>query len=121
VIVVDDERAFRATAVHMLERMGLSVVGDVGTVEEAMRAARDLRPQAALVDVSLPDGDGVTLAAALAVLPWRPRVVLTSTDPEATTDESARSAGAVAFIAKENLPGNQLRVLLTGRSRQEYG
>ena len=83
VLVVDDDPEFRALAVRMLAGMGLSVVGEAGTVEAATRAARRLRPQSALVDVGLPDGDGVTLAGALAALPWRPRIVLTSTDPEA--------------------------------------
>ena len=80
-LVVDDDPEFRALAVQMLARLGLSVVCEAATVDAATRAARKLKPQAALVDVGLPDGDGVTLAGALAALPWRPRIVLTSTDP----------------------------------------
>jgi hypothetical protein len=72
-------------------------------------AARALRPQAALVDVALPDGSGVTLAVELAALPWGPRIVLTSND-----------RGAVAaFIAKEDLPDSGLRALLTGQAHRE--
>ena len=119
VLVVDDERPFRATAVRMLARMGLAVVAEAGTPDEAMTAAREHRPQAALVDVRLPDGDGLELAAALAALPWRPRVVVTSTDPEATSDARVRATGAVGFVAKENLPGSRLRDLLTGEPREE--
>jgi DNA-binding NarL/FixJ family response regulator len=103
----------------MLEGMGLSVVGEADSVESAAVAARSLRPEAALVDVTLPDGSGVSLAGELAALPWRPRVVLTSNDPEAVTEAVARSAGAAAFVAKHELPGSQLGALLTGRSQQE--
>src|SRR4051812_22939814 len=94
VIVVDDDPAFRGLVVRMLARMGFEVVGQAGTVAEAERAAAELRPDAALVDVGLPDGNGLVLARTLAALPWRPRVVLTSTDPDATTCECARSIGA---------------------------
>jgi DNA-binding NarL/FixJ family response regulator len=114
VIVVDDEPGFRETAVRMLTRSGLEVVGECGTTAEALRIAQELRPQAALVDFSLPDGDGIALAGALAVLAWRPRVVVISTDPEVTTDADVRAAGAVAFIAKEDLSSDRLRSLLTG-------
>jgi DNA-binding NarL/FixJ family response regulator len=121
VLVIDDDPAFRALAVRMLGSMGLAVVGEADTVEAATQAANTLRPQSALVDIGLPDGDGVTLAAILAALPWRPRVVLTSSDPDATTTADARSAGAAAFIAKDDLPGSRLRALLTGHGEPEYG
>jgi DNA-binding NarL/FixJ family response regulator len=119
VLVIDDDPGFRALAVRMLAGMGLAVVGEADTVEAARRAAADLRPESALVDVGLPDGDGVALARVIAALPWAPRVVITSSDPDATTDEDARSIGAAGFIAKDNLPGSLLRSLLTGTGERE--
>ena len=119
VLVVDDDPKFRALAVRMLAGMGLAVVGQADTVAAGEREATNLRPQAALVDISLPDGDGVVLAGILAALPWRPRIVLTSSDPDATTDEGARAVGAAGFIAKDDLPGTMLSALLTGREREE--
>jgi two-component system nitrate/nitrite response regulator NarL len=115
VLVVDDDPAFRGLAVRMLARMGFVVVGEAGTIAEATAMAADLRPDAALVDVGLPDGDGVALARTLAALPWRPRVVLTSTDPDATTGEHVRSAGAAGFIPKDDLPDDSLARLLGER------
>jgi DNA-binding NarL/FixJ family response regulator len=114
VLVVDDDPAFRGLAVRMLAEMGFAVVGEAGSVAEAMRAAADLRPDAALVDIRLPDGDGVALARGLAALPWRPRVVLASTDRDATTAECARSAGAAGFIPKAELTDGALDGLLRG-------
>jgi CheY-like chemotaxis protein len=119
VLVIDDDATFRELAVSMLEGMGLSVVGEADTVAAGAAAANELRPQAALVDVALPDGSGVALASELAALPWRPRIVLTSVDAEAVTEVRARSAGAAAFIAKHDLPDSRLRSLLVGRAEQE--
>jgi CheY-like chemotaxis protein len=119
VLVIDDDPTFRALAVRMIERLGLSVVGEADTVEAAGVAARKLRPQAALVDVALPDGSGVNLAVELAALPWGPRIVLTSNDRAAVTEALVRSSGAAAFIAKEDLPDGGLGAMLTGQAHRE--
>jgi CheY-like chemotaxis protein len=119
VIVIDDDATFRRLAVRMLEGMGISVVGEADTAEEGAVAVRELRPHAALVDVGLPDGSGIALAAELAALPWGPRIVLTSSDAGAVTQSVARSAGAVAFVAKHDLPGDRLRALFTEPAQPE--
>lgn len=118
-LVIDDDATFRELAVPMLEAMGLAVVGEAETVAAAAVAASELRPEAALVDVGLPDGSGIALAAELAALPWGPRIVLTSVDAEAITEAAARSAGAEGFIAKHDLPDSRLCALLSGGARQE--
>jgi DNA-binding NarL/FixJ family response regulator len=110
--VVDDDPVFRGLARRILTACGLFVVGEASSVEEAIEAAERLRPDAALVDVGLPDGDGITLAYRLGQLPWRPRVVLTSSDPDAATREDLHRVGAAGFVAKDELPNAPLRDLL---------
>jgi CheY-like chemotaxis protein len=114
VLVVDDDAAFRSLASRMLAGMGFAVTGEAGSVAAAAAAADELRPDAALVDVGLPDGDGLALAQRLAALPWRPRVVLTSSDPDAATPADALCAGAVAFVSKAELPNGSLPQLMGG-------
>jgi CheY-like chemotaxis protein len=114
VLVVDDDPAFRRIAHSVLEAFGLAVAGEAETVAAALVAAGALRPDAVLVDVGLPDGDGVDLARALTALPWHPRVVLTSSDAEATTDTEVKESGALAFVPKVQLPNAALGELLGG-------
>jgi DNA-binding NarL/FixJ family response regulator len=114
VLVVDDDPAFRGLAIRMLEAMGLDVVGEAETFAAGSAAATELRPDAALVDVRLPDGDGFVLAKRLAALPWRPRIVVTSSDPDTNAPEAALRAGAVGFVAKADLPDGSLRSMLVG-------
>jgi DNA-binding NarL/FixJ family response regulator len=114
VLVVDDDPEFRKLAGRLLAASGLTVVGEADSVAAALAAAARLEPAAILVDVELPDGDGVTLARELAALPWRPRVVLTSIDGDITTSADARRAGARAFVAKAELPNARLARLLGG-------
>ena len=114
VLVVDDDAAFRGLAARLLAAMGLEVVGEADSWTSAAAAARGLRPQSVLVDVNLPDGNGIDLAKHLAALPWRPRVVLTSSDPDATSDAAVQGLGAVGFIAKDELANGSLRTMLAG-------
>jgi DNA-binding NarL/FixJ family response regulator len=113
VLLVDDDPSFRRLARRILTADGFAVMAEAGTVAAALDAADAFRPDAALVDVRLPDGDGITLARALSALPWHPRVVLTSSDPDAASPEDVRRSGASGFVPKADLPNAQLKALLT--------
>jgi DNA-binding NarL/FixJ family response regulator len=115
ILVIDDDATFRDLARRMLDADGFVVVGEAESVATAIAAAHELRPDAALVDVGLPDGDGIALAAVLSSLPWRPHVVLTSTDPDAAGADDVRRSGAHAFVAKDQLPNARLWHLLNPR------
>ena len=112
VLLVDDDAAFRVLARRVLSATGLSVVGEADTVATGLAAAIDLRPDAMLVDVGLPDGDGIALARKLAALPWRPRVVLTSIDADAASPQDVCRSGANGFAPKDELPNAALRLLM---------
>jgi DNA-binding NarL/FixJ family response regulator len=114
VLVVDDDPEFRKLAIRLLAASGLTVVGEADSVAAALSAAGRIEPSAFLVDIELPDGDGLTLARELAALPWRPRVVLTSIDGEITTANEAWNAGALAFVNKADLPNAPIARLLGG-------
>jgi DNA-binding NarL/FixJ family response regulator len=112
VLLIDDDPAFRRLARRTLARTRLDVIGEAGTAAGGASAARELKPAAVLLDVGLPDGDGITLASELSRLPWGPRIVLTSVDPDAASAEEVRSSGAYGFIPKHDLPGRGVELLL---------
>ena len=114
VLIVDDDPAFRGLVHRIIVALGLEVAAEADTVAGALAAAAELHPEAALVDVGLPDGDGTSLAAELTALPWRPRVVLTSSDPDAVNPDRAEQVGAIGFLPKSELTNGSLRQMLTG-------
>jgi CheY-like chemotaxis protein len=114
VLVIDDDPEFRKLARRLLAGSGLAVVGEADSVAAGRAATIRFEPSAILLDVELPDGDGVTLARELAALPWQPRVVLTSIDGDLVTPNEARNAGARAFVNKADLPNAPLAQLLGG-------
>jgi CheY-like chemotaxis protein len=107
VLVVDDDPDFLALATRILEDMGVEEISTARTAATALTEAGASRPRAALVDVDLPDRDGINLARELAALPWSPRVVLTSTDSERGGTES------LPFLPKEELADGALRELFS--------
>jgi DNA-binding NarL/FixJ family response regulator len=113
VLIVDDDAVFRGLARRVLAAAGLLVIGDAESVSSALTAAHALEPDAVLVDVRLPDGDGIALAGQLARLEWKPRVVLTSVDAAAADADEVRASRATAFVPKSELPSAPLHRLLT--------
>jgi DNA-binding NarL/FixJ family response regulator len=114
VLIVDNDAAFRALAARVLAASGLTVVGEADSVSRGLSAAGRLKPAGILVNAELPDGDGITLARELGALPWRPRIVLTSIDPDIATAENARRAGATGSVNKVDLASAPLARLLGG-------
>jgi DNA-binding response OmpR family regulator len=111
VLIVDDDPDFRRLIRSMLIVSGFRVIGEAECVSAALLAAAKLRPDAALVDIGLPDGDGIDLGLALAALPWAPRVILTSSDP-GMVDGRDDLDGSVPFLPKEDLPAAPLQQLM---------
>jgi two-component system nitrate/nitrite response regulator NarL len=114
VLVVDDDPSFLSLARRVLEEAGVNVAATEETAATGLATAHTLKPDGVLVDVGLPDRDGVDLARELAALPWGPRVVLTSTDRDAVREHSD---GLPPFVPKEDLPGAPLHRLFTGNDR----
>jgi DNA-binding NarL/FixJ family response regulator len=112
VLLVDDDAAFRQSAAELLVERGYDVVGQAGTVAEARVAVIELRPDALLLDVNLPDGNGVAFATELSKGGGPLRVLLTSTDSSAVTRRLLDRSGAVGFVAKTDLMSGGLRTQL---------
>jgi DNA-binding NarL/FixJ family response regulator len=115
VLLIDDDPAFRALARRTLAGTLLSVIGEASTAAEGVTAVRELKPDVILLDVGLPDGDGIELARELSALPWGPRVVLTSVDSDAASADEVLRSGAQGFVPKHDLPGLGLELLQDGR------
>ena len=107
VLIVDDDSAFRRLAGFLVRRGGLDVVGEAGDTVEARRQCERLRPDAALIDVHLPDGHGTVLAAELTAAMPQLRVLLMSTDP------SVAPSDGIPFVPKDELPAADLSRLLS--------
>ena len=112
VLVVDDDASFRRVAAALLRARGYEVVGEAADAREALLAAGALSPAAVLLDVHLPDRNGVSLAADLRSVVPGVRILLTSADAEAVWLEHYPSSKGIAFVAKLDLVTTNLGPLL---------
>jgi DNA-binding NarL/FixJ family response regulator len=109
VLIVDDDPSFRSLVAKLLQAHGFTVAGEAADARQGRAAAHDLRPDAAVVDVRLPDGNGIELAGELARLPWSPRIIVVSTDQEfADVERPGPNGTQLPFVNKEDLPGAPL-------------
>lgn len=119
VLIVDDHALFREGLVSLLSAQpDFQVVGQAGSVREAIVAARDLRPDLVLMDFGLPDGTG--LEATRAILAEQPQiqmVFLTIHEDDERLFAAIRS-GAKGYLLKD-VPMAKLLAYLRGLERGE--
>ena len=111
-MLVDDHPAVRAGLRGLLEDDALlRVAATAATAREGYEAIADLRPQLALLDLHLPDDDGLSLCLRTRTLPQAPEVVVYTAFPDPGLAVRAVIAGAAAVVAKSTAPRRLLAVL----------
>jgi len=120
VLLVDDQGLVRA-GFRMILRAepDIEVIGEAADGQEAVERVRELRPDVVLMDIRMPEVDGIESTRRVTALPQPPRVlVLTTFDLDEYVYESLR-AGASGFLLKD-APEQQLvaavRVVADGGS-----
>jgi DNA-binding NarL/FixJ family response regulator len=109
VLIVDDQEPFRRAAATVLELAdGFEVVDAVDSAQACLAAVPVLRPDLVVMDVGLPEMDGIEATRALSRLPRPPVVVLVSTRDEAEFADQARACGAVGYISKPAFAADRL-------------
>ena len=111
IVVVDDDPGFRRIAATLLTARGLRVVAESQDGASALAAVRAHHPDGLLLDLHLPDADGLTVARQLSEEEDPPRIVLTSTDKSFWSPEELERAGIESFVAKDKLFDADLKSL----------
>lgn len=99
VVIADDESLICMNLREMLTNLGYLVVGEAGDGRSAVNLARELRPDVVLMDVRMPDMDGVEAAKVLTAERIAPVVLLTAYS-EKDLVQRAKDAGVVGYLVK---------------------
>jgi CheY-like chemotaxis protein len=102
-VIIDEPLAAEHLAILLDETCQVEVVGSAADSEAGVDLCAELRPDAVVLETSLPGRDRVSLARQLAMLPQAPRLVFTTGNPNRATD--AFRLKAVDYLLKPLDPG----------------
>ena len=103
ILLVDDEPELRKLVIDILSDDGFSNIIDAGTVQTGLIFAKQEKPDLAVLDVMLPDGDGFSLMKELRAFTNIPVIFLTAKD-EAADKLAGLGLGADDYVVKPFLP-----------------
>ncbi len=102
VMLVDDHTMLRQGLRRSLETEGIPVIAEASNGEEAIKMALDAKPDVVLMDVSMPQIDGIEATRRLVQADARQRVVILTMHIDREVIERAMKAGAVGYMTKDS-------------------
>lgn len=99
-LLVEDHVMVRQSIRAFLEGAGLQVVGEAGTGVEAIRLAGELNPDLVVMDIHLPDMNGIEVTRRIRRYQSNARIVALTAYNEKAYQQALSEAGALAFVLK---------------------
>jgi two-component system chemotaxis response regulator CheY len=100
ILVVDDDLVVRVIVRDMLDEGGHTVVGEASTGEEAIAKYEELHPELVLMDIVLPNKNGLDAAAEILAHDHNARIIVTSVLDNIQLIKATFAIGAADFIRK---------------------
>jgi DNA-binding NarL/FixJ family response regulator len=112
VMIVDDHKiVLEGLKEFIRHEPNVTLVGEAGSVREAVRKASEVRPDLVLMDVRLPDGNGIEATRVIRSLLPDTQVLLLTVYEDHETALRALRAGAVGYVLKDIAPEHLMRWL----------
>ena len=104
ILIVEDNRHMRHLLIEIVRpAFAPSTVLGAADASSATRLCRENRPGLVLMDVALPDGNGIALTAEIKSLLPASKVVIVSNHRARASQDAAATAGAAAYVFKEEI------------------
>jgi response regulator NasT len=116
IIIADDESLIRLDLREMLTHLGYEVIAEAGDGRTAVDLAIRLRPDLLIMDIKMPDLDGISAAEELTRERIAPVVLLTAYSDQVLV-ERAREAGVVGYVVKPFREAELMPVIELSRAR----
>jgi DNA-binding NarL/FixJ family response regulator len=113
VVIADDQRLFAEALEAILSTDGrIAVVGRADNGRNALELAREHEPDIVLMDIAMPVMDGIEATKAIREEVPRTRVVVLTGSAAHSDVSRARTAGASAYVTKDQIAGDLVRAIL---------
>ena len=100
ILIAEDNSLLRGVLRDALEEAGMTVVGEAADGMEAVAAAERARPDVVVMDMRMPNLDGIEATGQIAAADWAMPVVVLSAYDEPQMIEAALAAGAANCLKK---------------------
>jgi two-component system nitrate/nitrite response regulator NarP len=111
ILIADDHPMIRTAIEVLLRETEFTIAGSASTGEDALRAVEDLRPDAVLLDLQMPDGSGMDVLRAVRAQGVRLRVILLTAGIEDSALMEAQSLKVDGMVLKNSDPAFLLECL----------
>lgn len=118
IVIADDESLIRLDLREMLTHLGYEVVGEAGDGRTAVELAKRLHPDLLIMDIRMPELDGISAAEELTNARIAPVVLVTAYSDQELV-ERAREAGVVGYVVKPFREAELMPVIELSRARFE--
>lgn len=118
IIIADDEPIIRLDLRKTLENMGHQVVAEAGNGTRAVDMARELKPDIVILDIKMPELDGIDAAKMITTDGIAPVLLLTAYSQQDLVDR-AKDAGVFAYLVKPFKEADLLPAMEIAISRYE--
>ena len=120
IVIVDDHPLFREGLKSIISRNPeLELVGETGVGREALKLAENFKPDMIVIDISLPDSNGIELTKDIKKLSPATRVLIVSVHSQIDYITAAFQAGATGYVVKD-APSAKILQALELVSQGEY-
>jgi DNA-binding NarL/FixJ family response regulator len=121
VLLVDDQAPFRAAAKAVLRRLdGFELVGEAASGQEAIELVDQIGPELVLMDINMPQMNGIEATREIVAVHPDVIVFLCSTYDANDLPADAAASGARAYLNKERFSADALRELWDGRHSEAF-
>lgn len=112
ILLVDDNQTFVNAVWQFLDMLpGTQVIGHANNGREALAKAQQLQPDLMLLDITMPDLNGLEVARCMQSWPQPPRVVFLSMHDSIDYKAAADELGATGFVGKADFVGELLPII----------
>ncbi len=103
ILIVDDSKVIRRALRQLFESTGWDVCGEAGDGREGIELAQQLRPDVIVLDMSMPEMDGIAAAKILkGLMPQLPIIMFTNFAEDQFVQQEVRSAGITRVVSKSD-------------------
>lgn len=121
ILIVDDHAILRSGLRLLIDAQPtLNVVGEAGSGADAVAQARALQPDLILLDLSMPDGDGLSIIATLRTVAPQARILILTMHDDTSHLRQALDAGASGYVLKNAVDQELLMAIRAVRRGETY-